>query len=60
MSENQNLDKITEDIIANLKEYRERAENRIMDSSTWSRTHRLELKTIVDKMIELQIMLNEL
>ena len=58
--ENQELDKVTEDLKANLKDYRERAENRIMDTSAWNTTHRLKLKYIIDKMFELQIELNEL
>ena len=58
--ENQELDKITEDLKANLKDYRERAEHRIMDTSSWNTTHRLKLKSIIDKMFELQIELNEL
>jgi hypothetical protein len=58
--ENQELDKVTEELKVNLKDYRERAENRIMDTSTWNTTHRLKLKSIIDKMFELQIDLNEL
>ena len=58
--ENQELDKVTEDLKTNLKDYRERAENRIMDTSAWNTTHRLKLKSIIDKMFELQIELNEL
>ncbi len=58
--ENQELDKVTEDLIANLKDYRQRAENRIMNTSSWNTTHRLRLKSIVGKMFELQIELKEL
>jgi hypothetical protein len=58
--ENQELDKVSEDLKALLKDYREHAENRIMDTSRWNLTHRLKLKSIVDKMFELQIELNEL
>jgi len=58
--ENQELDKVTEDLKVNLKDYRERAENRIMDTSSWNTTHRLKLKSIIEKMFYLQIELNEL
>jgi len=58
--ENQELDKVTEDLKINLKKFRERAENRIMSTSSWNTVHRLKLKSIIDKMFELQIELNEL
>lgn len=58
--ENQELDKVTEDLQANLKDFRERAENRIMDTSVWNTAHRLKLKSIIDKMFELQIELNDI
>mgnify|MGYP003666609631 CR=1 FL=1 len=59
-NKNQELDKVTEDLIASLKEYRRIAENKIMDTSRWNITHRLRLKYIVDRMFELQIKLKEL
>lgn len=60
INENQELKEITEELMSNMKEYRVRAENRIMDTSTWDITHRLKLKSIADKMFELQIAMNEL
>lgn len=59
-SEDQDLDKVTIDLQNNLKEYRERAENRVMDTATWSTAHRQKLKYIIDKMFKLQIDLNEI
>jgi hypothetical protein len=59
--QNQELHNITEKLLCNLKNFRENAENRIMDQgSNWTPTHRLRLKSISDKMFDLQIELNEL
>jgi len=59
-AENQQIDEVTESLMANLKEFREKAENRIMDTTEWNLTHRLKLKAIIDKMFDLQIELNDL
>lgn len=59
-AENQKLEVVTENLQGNLSEFREKAENRIMDITSWDVTHRLKLKSIVEKMFELQIELNEL
>jgi hypothetical protein len=58
--EHQDLEKVTSELLSSLKEYRERAENRIMDPSNWNITHRLKLKSISNKIFELQIELSEL
>ena len=58
--ENQEIEKVTEELITNLKEFREIAENRLMNTTSWNVTHRLKLKSISDKMFDLQIELNEL
>ena len=58
--QNQELDNITEKLLCNLKNFRENAENRIMDQDSWTVGHRLSLKSISDKMFDLQIELNGL
>ena len=57
--ENQELEEVRTELIKNLKNFRERSENRLMDSS-WNTTHKIRLKDISDKMFDLQITLNEL
>ena len=58
--ENQEIKEVTNKLKENFKDFRERAENRIMDTNSWNTIHRLKLKSLVDKMFGLQIELNEL
>jgi len=57
--EDQDLDLVIADLKQNLSDFRGRAENRIM-SNDWNTTHKLELKSLIDKMFQLQIDLNDL
>tara|TARA_R110000850_G_scaffold209270_1_gene335297 strand:- start:584 stop:775 length:192 start_codon:yes stop_codon:yes gene_type:complete len=57
--ENQKIEKLTEELKTNFKEFREIAENRLMDTTSWSVLHRLKLKEISDKMYDLQLELND-
>lgn len=58
--ENEKLDGIKEELMSNLKEFRERAENRVMDKSGWNTVYRIKLKALMNKMLDLQVELNEL
>ena len=58
--ENQRLEDVTTDLKGNLKDFRERAENRIMNTDEWDVEHRLKLKQLVDTMFDLQIKLHNL
>jgi len=58
--ENEQLDEIEEQLLDNLKEYKERAENRILNAGDWNQAHRLKLRSIVNKIFELQIAIHEL
>ena len=58
--ENQRLEGVTKDLKGNLKDFRERAENRIMNTDEWDVEHRLKLKQLVDTMFDLQIKLHNL
>ena len=55
MNEELNIPRLLKEI----QVFREKAEGRIMDTSSWSTLHRLKLKSLVDKAFELQIELNE-
>jgi hypothetical protein len=57
--ENQKIERVTEELKTNFKEFREIAENRLMDKTSWSTLHRLKLKEISDKMYDLQLELND-
>lgn len=56
--ENQQLN--TEELISEIKKFREAAENRLMAKNEWVESHRLKLKNISDKLFNIQIDLNEL
>tara|TARA_R110000737_G_C14163017_1_gene409884 strand:+ start:197 stop:388 length:192 start_codon:yes stop_codon:yes gene_type:complete len=57
--ENQRIERVTEELKTNFKEFRKIAENRLMDKISWSTLHRLKLKEISDKMYDLQLELND-
>tara|TARA_R110000850_G_scaffold136375_1_gene257498 strand:- start:22 stop:213 length:192 start_codon:yes stop_codon:yes gene_type:complete len=57
--ENQKIERVTEELKTNFKEFRKIAENRLMDKTSWNITHRMWLKEISDKMYSLQIELNK-
>lgn len=57
--ENQEIDQVVNDIQEKLKEFRERAENRIMDPD-FTPLHKADLRQAIDKTFELHLFLQEL
>ena len=56
--EEQEIEFVKEELIKNIKQFREIAEARIMDNKTWSTRHLNELTLLSEELFKIQIELN--